>query len=122
MKRADIARAADVNRSDVSNYFHSKERREKYVSEEKQRRIEAAAESLKFSKAEMALHWLQRGNTLTPIQSLSWFGLHSLSQQVTKWQRRGIDVRNIVPEAEKFHTHAIYALFINGEQVTGERR
>lgn len=122
MKRTDIARVAGVNRSDVSNYFHSKDRREKYVSEEKQRRIETASEAIKVSKAAVALAYLKAGHTLTPLQSLSWFGLHSLSQQVTKWQRRGIDVRNIVPEANKFQTHAIYRLFINGEQATGERK
>jgi hypothetical protein len=116
MQQKIIAEIAGVNQADVANHIAIRTR---YVSTEKARAIQKV---LDMPKAEAALWWLKQGRTLTPLQSLNLFGLHSLSQQVTKWRARRIDVRNIVPGSEKYQTYAVYALFINGEQATGDQK
>jgi transcriptional regulator with XRE-family HTH domain len=111
-----IAEHANVTQPDIANYLAG---RLNYVTEEKQQRIRQA---LKLTKAELVRRHLLSGKTITPLESLKLYGLHALSQQVTKWRARRIDVRNIVPGSEKYQTYAVYALFINGEQATGDQK
>jgi len=108
LSQATVARLADVSRADVCNYEAG---RTKYVSAEKQARIEQAKSG--FSKAQLVLRWLQSGRTLTPLESLRMFGLHSLSQTITKLRARGHDIRNIGPGGP--HDYAVYELFKRGE-------
>lgn len=105
-----IAELAGVSRPDVSNYLSGRER---YVTAEKQHRIESVIRCGRtVSKTQMVLDWLLGGNTLTPNQSLAWFGLHALSQTVTKLRMRGYDIRNIAGRGRDGHQFAIYKLFM----------
>jgi hypothetical protein len=105
-----IAIAAGVNRSDVCNYEAG---RLEYVSKAKQIAIEQAKTGL--SKAQLVLRHLQSGRTITPLESLKLYGLHSLSQTVTRLRKQGHDIRNIGPGGP--HDYGVYALFVNGVRV-----
>jgi hypothetical protein len=103
MQHRKLAELAGVSEQDVSNLAHG---RENYLSSEKEARIRIF---LSMSKIDLALYWLSKGNTLTPIQSLEWFHLHSLSQTITKLRNKGYDIRNISKHGP--HDYAIYKLF-----------
>jgi len=109
MQQIMIAKLAGVNQADVSNNEYGRGR---FVSAEKKRKIEAVKA---MSKTQAVLVWLSRGNTLTPIESLNWFGLHALSQTITKLRRRGHDIRNLTEQPNQ--SFAVYALFVNGVRV-----
>ena len=112
MNRAEIARMAAVNPSDVTNYLHPDTSRKDYVSPAKRARIAAALETheaVGMSKAQQVLAYLKSGRTLTPQQSLRWFGLHALSQTVTKLRARGHNIVNI-NAGKGPHLHAEYKL------------
>lgn len=103
-----IAELAGVSRPDVSNYMAD---RQKFVSPEKRRRIQSVIErGQRISKTQMVLDWLKTGNTITPQQSLAWFGLHALSQTVTKLRMRGYDIQNIAGRGRDGHNFAIYKM------------
>jgi AcrR family transcriptional regulator len=110
MTNNQIARAAGVNRSDVTNYFAAEngdESRIKFVSGDKRAKIAAA---IGLTKAELVRRHLLAGKTITPLESWKLYGLHALGQTITRLKKT-MDVRNIVPEREQNQRHAIYAYF-----------
>jgi hypothetical protein len=88
MRHSAIARLANVNDADVSNFYAirvGKEDRQKYLSEEKAERIR---EVLKLSKTRLVEMHLETGRTLTPLEAWQSYGLHSLGQRVTELNKR----------------------------------
>ena len=108
LSQATVARLADVSRADVSNYEAG---RITFVTTEKRARIKQVRSGL--SKAQLVLRWLESGRTLTPLESLRMFRLHSLSQTIAKLKARGHDIRNIGPGGP--HDYAVYKLYERGE-------
>lgn len=108
MHTQTIAELANVHPSDVSNYrawVNGDDSRLRYVSPEKRERI---SKVIKTPKAQLVLMHLQSGQTLTPLESLRLYGLHSLSQTITKLRKRGHDIRNVGDGGP--HDYAVYKL------------
>ncbi len=102
MNQQILAYLADVRQGDISNYDAGRLR---YVSEDKRARID---EVRQLSKAQLVLRFLQSGKTLTPQESLRYFGLHALSQTITRLKRQGHPIKNIGSKGP--HDYAIYQL------------
>ena len=109
MKQAKIAELAKVSQADVSRYISGK-------AMSSAAKTEAIFLVLNKSKAGMVLNYLSMaGRTITMQESLSWFGLASLSQTVTRLRKQGHDIRNIGPGGP--HDYGVYALYVNGVRV-----
>jgi len=102
MRQQTLAQLANVPQTYVSRYL-----RNENIPHDATERIN---EILSKSKAGLVVTWLSHpGNTITPRQSLDWFGLHSLSQTITKLRKQGHDIRNVGQGGP--HDYAVYKLF-----------
>lgn len=108
VRQSVIAYHANVTQPDVANFLAG---RMEYVKPEKRERI---AQALKLTKAELVRRHLLSGRTITPLESLKLYGLHALSQTITRLRRQGYDIRNSIPECRKNQTYAIYRLYQEG--------
>jgi len=108
IRQRAIADLAGVRQADVSLYLQGYTQR---VGVGKCQRI---YEVLQLPKAQMVLRHLQSGRTLTPLESWKLYGLHALSQTITRL-RKVYDIRNISEQPNQ--TYGVYALFVDGVRV-----
>ena len=93
--QAEIAREAGVLPSDVCNYQKD---RKKYVSPEKQRRIENAI-TKPPSQRKRILAYLKTGRTLTVHESIEKFGCERLAGRIHEL-RKTYNIPNIAPHGK----------------------
>jgi hypothetical protein len=111
LSQTAIARIANANRSDVSNYIAG---RLHFVTLEKQVRIKAAISGLSQTRL-IELHF-ETGETLTQAQAVREYSCYRLGARVFELNRRyerdrsGKRIENIQTETG-MGVHAIYKLF-----------
>ena len=103
IRQRAIADLAGVRQADVSLYMYGNYGR---IGRAKFERIQ---EIIDLPKAQLVLRHLQKGWTLTPLQSLQLYGLHSLSQTITRLKGAGHDIRNLAEQPNQ--TYATYKYF-----------
>ena len=102
MTQAEIARQANVNPSDVSNYMH---KRWGYISPEKRARIEAVVPKKRKGAKWLILEMLKRGERVDFWTVLKKIGSRSVEKRIHDLRRMGYDI-----ETDETTKYASYKL------------